>query len=131
MGRTANKHKVLTSQERSARWRAKIKEDSTKHAEYLQREKQRHKRRIDDGKVKSIVQLSNRDQRKQRKVWRENKQNSRAKMKDAQSVPKHSRAKIKDAQSVPKQSEQSEPDVLTPTSSKVQSGRKKVRRDRA
>lgn len=66
------------STERSRDYRKKLKEDPLKYQQYIDREKERCKRRKETGKLKVISQLSKREQRLKRKQWRVNQNNKRA-----------------------------------------------------
>jgi hypothetical protein len=69
----------LTSKERSALWRKRQKEDPTKHELYKQRERERYQKRKKTGEIKTINEMSDRDQRKQRRHWKENQRSKREK----------------------------------------------------
>lgn len=66
-----------TSTERSKKYREKVKADPAKHAEYLAREKLRYASRKVSLKIKTIDQMSTREQRNQRKEWKIRQRKSR------------------------------------------------------
>ena len=74
------------STERSRDYRKKLKEDPVKYQQYIDREKERYKRRKETGKLKVISQLSKREQRQKRKQWRVKQNNKRANDKIRQEV---------------------------------------------
>ena len=76
---------VLTAAEKMRRHREKIKKDPDKYAIYQMKEKKRWVQRKKDKKVKSIKDLSLREQRLTRRKWRKAQASSRQKKKNAQS----------------------------------------------
>ena len=75
---------VLTSKERSALWREKLRENPVLYEEYKQKERERNKRRkeMGDQNRKSILEMSTRAQRKKRREWRTAQRNERKRDRD-------------------------------------------------
>lgn len=63
--------------ERLKEYRQRVRDDPVKHQEYLRKERERNKKRKEEGKLKCISDLSNREQRKVRKSWRKRQQKHR------------------------------------------------------
>ena len=127
MGKTVQR---ITEAQRLKNYRAKLKEDSVRYEEYLQKERERYQRRKEKGKIKLIGDLGKRGQRNQRKQWRKRKRAERDRKKTGQiafsfikqytppQTPDHSSEDI-----VPLQEPQSQ--------TRRQRGRKKVKRSRS
>ena len=62
----------LSAKERMARWREKQRADPDAHARNKQRERERNQKRREEGKIKTIGDMSDREKRLARKRWREN-----------------------------------------------------------
>ena len=60
--------------ERLREYRQRVRDDPVKHQEYLRKERERNKKRKEEGKLKCISNLSNREQKKVRKSWRKRQQ---------------------------------------------------------
>lgn len=65
---------LLTSEEKSAIWRTKIKANTELHEAYLEKEKKRYENRKATGKLKLDDELGGRDQRAIRRKWRKQQQ---------------------------------------------------------
>lgn len=63
-------------------WRKRQREDPVKHAAYKEKENQRYKKRKESGQLKSIGELSAREQRKKRRNWKTNQRAKRQKDKE-------------------------------------------------
>lgn len=59
-----------TAAERQRKCRARLKADPERREKYLQSERQRWRRNVEAGKKKGIKDLSEREQRQKRKMWR-------------------------------------------------------------
>lgn len=71
MGKSVKKRpKSLSNAERQRRWRAKQMATAEGRQKYLQEEKARYRRRKEQGKLKSIQEMSNNQQRSTRRRWR-------------------------------------------------------------
>jgi hypothetical protein len=68
---------ALTSGERAALWRKRQKEDPERHAKYKEKERQRYKKRREEGSLKSINEMNEREKRKTRRNWRKNQSSKR------------------------------------------------------
>lgn len=77
----------LTSKEKSAIWRAKIKANPELHHAYLEKEKKRREDRKATGKLKLVDELSARDRRAINKKWRKQQQDCRQRKKDQLNSP--------------------------------------------
>src|SRR4029434_2444392 len=55
-------------------YRQRVRDDPVKHQEYLRKERERNKKRKEEGKLKCISDLPNREQKKVRKSWRKRQQ---------------------------------------------------------
>ena len=72
----------LSAKERMKKYRQRIKENPILHEEYLQRERERWKKRRDEGKCpKLISEMNEREKRKKRRYWKNEIQNRRDKKK--------------------------------------------------
>src|SRR4029434_2863449 len=60
--------------ERLREYRQRVRDDPMKHQEYLRKERERNEKRKEEGKLKCISDLSNREQKKVRKSWRKRQQ---------------------------------------------------------
>ena len=78
-----------TSAQRSKEHREKVKEDPEKYQLYLKKEKERYKRRKEEGKLKAISQRSKKEQKQQRKKWGVNQRNKRVEDKIRQEAQHH------------------------------------------
>src|SRR4029434_4539802 len=56
------------------RIRQRVRDDPVKHQGYLRKERERNKKRKEEGKLKCISDLSNREQKEVRKSWRKRQQ---------------------------------------------------------
>ena len=63
--------------ERVREYRKRLREDPEKYEEYLKKERERNKKWKEEGKVKSISDLSDREQRKVRRSWWKRQQHHR------------------------------------------------------
>ena len=75
----------MAAAQRSKKYRDKIKEE-VKYEQYLEREKERYKKRKESGQLKSISQLSKREQRYRRRQWKVNQRNKRDSDKNRASI---------------------------------------------
>ena len=101
----------MSAAERQRRRREKIKADPVLHSEYLMNERQRWKKRKDDGKTPTVENMNQRDARRKRRYWRAAQAKCRMQSKAAQ--------------------QQSPPASPVPGSSQSQRGRRKVARARS
>ena len=72
---------MASGKERKRVWMQKIRADPSAHAEYLRKERERYRKRKEEGKIKPISNLTEREQRQQRKNWRRNQRYKRAQSK--------------------------------------------------
>lgn len=79
----------LSGAERSRRYREKMKQNPVKYQEYLENERKRYVNKKEDGQVKLVADISERERRRRRKYWREIKEKQRA-VPPAPSVPSSS-----------------------------------------
>ena len=77
------KRNPLTAKERQQRWRDKQKFDSDSHSKYLENERERYRSRKEAGTRKGIDDLTQRDQREQRRKWRSEQKEHRKRVKAA------------------------------------------------
>jgi len=63
--------------QRSKSYRDRLKDDPEQYQRYLQKEKERYKKRKETGKLQCISQLPKRTQRYKRRQWRINQRNKR------------------------------------------------------
>lgn len=112
----------LTSAERSKLWRERKKNNPEEYRAYLQKERERYNKRKEKGEIKSIQELSAREQRKQQKSWRVNQRNKREKSK----ILLDAVQRLKTPLNSP-----NENNANDQTLKRNNVGRKKVRRDRA
>lgn len=112
----------LTSAERSKLWRERKKNNPEEYRAYLQKERERYHKRKEKGELKSIQELSAREQRKQQKSWRVNQRNKREKSK----ILLDAVQRLKTPLNSP-----NENNANDQTLKRNNVGRKKVRRDRA
>ncbi|KAH3737917.1 hypothetical protein DPMN_044515 [Dreissena polymorpha] len=63
----------LSGAERSRIYRQKMKQNPAKYQEYLELERKRYGKKKEDGQVKLIGDVSERERRRRRKYWREMK----------------------------------------------------------
>ncbi|KAL7857118.1 hypothetical protein SRHO_G00160170 [Serrasalmus rhombeus] len=59
-----------TAAERQRKYRARLKSDPERREKYLQSERERWRKNVEEGKKKAIKDLSKREQRQKRKMWR-------------------------------------------------------------
>lgn len=59
-----------TAAERQRKYRARLKADPERRERYLQSERERWRKNVEAGKKKAIKDLSEREQRKKRKMWK-------------------------------------------------------------
>lgn len=71
----------LTSAERLKLLSEQTKNNPEEYGAYLQKERERYNKRKEKSEIKSIQELSAREQRKQQKSWRVNPRNKREKSK--------------------------------------------------
>ncbi len=64
-----NRSRAKTGAER-LRDRKRLRDDPVKYEEYLKKERERNSKRREEGKLKTITELSSREQRQQRREWR-------------------------------------------------------------
>lgn len=116
----------LTAKERMQRYRNKIKADPVKHAEYLQKEKERWKKRREENKLPPLIKdMNQREQRSKRKQWRKEIKERREKKRQRDEMIKNASVII----SPPTSPTHSVEEVhITPEAKR---GRKYVKRDRA
>lgn len=65
------------NREYQKKWRAKIHSEAELKEEYLRTERQKWKKRVEEGKIKNISDLNKREKRSQRKAWKYRQQVSR------------------------------------------------------
>ena len=114
------KRNPSTAKERRQRWLDKQKCDSDSHSKYLENERERYRSRKEAGTRKRIDDLTQRDQREQRRKWR--------------SEQKELRKRVKAAAQLVTPPVSPDPDVrgrVKQRSVNSVVGRKRVRRDRA
>ena len=106
------------------RLRDKIKSDPIAHAAYLEKEKERYKKRKQEGKIKTVHDLSVKEQRLRRRKWKKEKRKQRQEKKKSEEA---------DLQNTPPPSPPRPPspsdDPQPGTSSQKKVGRKKVQRE--
>ena len=68
---------VLTNAEQVALWRQRQKQDPRKNEIYKMNERNRYKMRKEKGSIKSIKDMSQREQRDTRRNWRRNQSKKR------------------------------------------------------
>lgn len=61
---------AMSAAERAALWRKRQREDPLKHDKYKQKERDRYKKRKETGDIRSIHQLTPREQRIKRRTWK-------------------------------------------------------------
>ena len=66
----------MTNAEKQRRYRERMKSNEETRIAYLERERQRWNKRVADGKVKKIKDMSVREQRSQRRKWRDSQRRS-------------------------------------------------------
>ncbi|XP_054288719.1 uncharacterized protein LOC129004253 [Macrosteles quadrilineatus] len=110
--------------EKKRKQREKIRSDADLYAKYLENERIQNKKRKETGKIKSINEMSKREQRVQRKKWRENS------MRYAQRKKKREREEEFMRENSPPPETILSPNSSVSSANKI-SGRKKVRRDRS
>lgn len=66
----ASKMAPTTAAERQRKYRERLKADPERRERYLQSERERWRKNVEAGKKKAINELSEREQRKKRKMWR-------------------------------------------------------------
>ncbi|KAL4005767.1 hypothetical protein ACER0C_005480 [Sarotherodon galilaeus] len=66
----ASKMAPTTAAERQRKYRERLKADPERRERYLQSERERWRKNVEAGKKKTINELSKREQRKKRKMWR-------------------------------------------------------------
>lgn len=71
--------KPLSAKERQRRRREKIKNDPVKFAEHKDKERQRWHKRKSQGKVKTVSEMSERENRKQKRDWKDRQRKCRSK----------------------------------------------------
>ena len=125
--------KQVSAAERLRKYRAEIKADPIRYAEYLQKERERYQKRKEDGKIKSIAELSNREKRRKRKDWRKKKHEQKKRQLKVklgmqyigQNTPPRTPESANEIQ--PEQILQEQP----PRETRRERGRKKVKRSRS
>ncbi|WAR07949.1 hypothetical protein MAR_017907 [Mya arenaria] len=73
---------VGTSKERVANWRKRMKEDPIKYAQYKLKEHERYLKNKERGVVKSIDNMTPREQNKTRRAWRKSQRARTKRIKD-------------------------------------------------
>ncbi|MES9882527.1 MAG: hypothetical protein ABW185_16790 [Sedimenticola sp.] len=115
----------LTGGERAALWRKRQREDPEKHRTYKEKERCRNKKRKEDGEFKSVKEMSDREQRKTRRNWKNSQRKKRA---SDNMIKKH----IEQTLSPPTSpSEEIGYNMPNQQSNKKAMGRKRVKKDRA
>lgn len=112
----------LTSAERSKLWRERKKNNPEEYRAYLQKERERYNKRKEKGEIKSIQELSAREQKNQQKSWRVNQRNKREKSKILLDAVQRLNTPLNSP---------NENNANDQTLKRNNVGRKKVRRDRA
>lgn len=112
----------LTSAERLKLLSEQTKNNPEEYGAYLQKERERYNKRKEKGEIKSIQELSAREQRKQQKSWRVNQRNKREKSKILLDAVQRLNTPLNSP---------NENNANDQTLKRNNVGRKKVRRDRA
>ena len=73
------KRMPLSGAERARRYRQRLKENEHDYTRYLQKERERYNKRKENGDIKLIASMSEREKRSTRRSWRTRKQKSRQK----------------------------------------------------
>jgi hypothetical protein len=69
----------LSGAERARRHREKLKQNPALYSEYLRKEHERYERRKEEGSIKLVHDMTNREKRHARKSWRQRKQRQKEK----------------------------------------------------
>ena len=67
----------LSAAEKQRRYRQKRDNDAQRRAEYLEKEKKKYLEDLTSGKKKLVGQMTDREKRHQRKIWKKRKQTQR------------------------------------------------------
>jgi GTPase involved in cell partitioning and DNA repair len=74
----------LSNAERQRLYRQKRDQDPARRAAYLQQKRDQYENDVTTGKRKLVAQLTAKERKKQQKMWKKQKRESRRKMKEAE-----------------------------------------------